>query len=94
MSDSLISLLLQSHLGIVRVKTQNDWTDEMLWLRHLAGNKSCLEELKKQQFKARLSYTESSKPVCYKRPCPKQQTKPVHAEAGSLCRGVRMGGLK
>lgn len=65
---SLISLLLQS---IVRVKTQNDWTDAMLWLRHLARNKSCLEELKKQQFKARLSYTESSKPVCYRRTCSK-----------------------
>lgn len=79
MSDSPISLSLQSHLGMVRVKTQNDWTDKMLWLRRLAGNKSCLEELKEQEFKARLGYAESSKPVGYRRPCPKQQTKPVHA---------------
>lgn len=86
--------MLQSHLGIVRVKTQNDWADEMLWLRHLAGNKSRPEELKEQEFKARLGYVESSKSVCYRRLCPKQQTKPVHAEASSLCRGVRMGGLK
>lgn len=76
-SGSRASQLLQRHLDLARFKTQNNQTGKTSgWKQEL------LQELEKKEFKARLSYMGSSKPMCYMRPCSKQkQGKTISIEA-------------